>query len=567
MHDLIIRGATVVDGLGNTPVRADVGVRGGRIAEVRAGLGAKDAAQVVDAGGLTLCPGFIDVHTHYDAQVTWDPTLSPSSALGITSVVMGNCGFGIAPCPPPVNDILMKNLSVVEGMNLEALRAGIRWDFQTFAEYQDFLRRSHPYLNVATLIGHSAVRSAVMGDAGSEIKVPSPEQMTAMRELVRGALRDGAIGFASSWSPNHSGFNGVPMPSTIAGEDEVRSLVGVMGEERRGLFQMACGTRGADFFESLAADTGRPMFMSTNFLLHSEAAPGRAIKLLDACRDATLRGHSVSGHVTCQPLSMDFSPDDAFPLFSHAAFIRVRKAAPADIRAVYASREFRDEWRANLQASSKAGIFTGNWSRLMVSVPALAANAALENRSIADIARERGRDPVDVFCDLAVEEDLKTVFVIHAFNVDEEGVAPILKHEACVLALSDAGAHLAFMCDAGYAPYFLGRWVRERGDFELAEGVRRLTSHQADLYGIPDRGRIVPGAFADLVLFDPATMGISKPIRRNDLPAGRMRTVREARGIQGTWVNGVRIQDGAQRNNGGVLPLKQGPGVVLDRFK
>jgi N-acyl-D-amino-acid deacylase len=566
MHDLVIRGATVVDGTGAPPVRADVGVRDGRIAEVRENIAGSGHATVVDAGGLTLAPGFIDVHTHYDAQVTWDPTLSPSSSLGVTSVVMGNCGFGIAPCQPPVNDILMKNLSVVEGMNLDALRAGIRWEFQTFGEYQEFLRKNRPYLNVATLIGHSAVRSAVMGDAGSEVKVPSVEQLAQMRELVREALRNGAIGFASSWSPNHSGYNGVPMPSTIAGEGEVRSLVGVLGEEKRGVFQMAAGSKEVAFFESLAAATARPVFMSTNYLLHNEAAPGRALAVLDACSEATRRGHAVNGHVTCQPLSMDFSPDDAFPLFASKAFDRVRNAPLAEKPAVYASREFRDAWRASLKDVSTAGIFTGNWARLMVSTPALARNAALENRSIAEIAKERGQDPLDVFCDLAVEEDLKTIFVIHAFNVNEDGVAPLLKHDACVIALSDAGAHLSFLCDAGYGPYFLGRWVRERGEFGLAEGVRRLTSHQADLYGIADRGRIVQGAFADLVLFDPATVGISKCVRRHDLPGGQMRTIREPRGIEGTWVNGVRIQDARIPEASGIVPMHSGPGMVLDRF-
>ena len=562
MHDLIIRGATVVDGTGAPPVRADVGVRDGRIATVRTDISTAGVAQVVDAGGLTLCPGFIDIHTHYDAQVTWDPTLSPSSSLGVTSVVMGNCGFGIAPCAPPANEILMKNLSVVEGMNLEALRAGIRWEFQTFAEYQEFLRRNRPYLNVATLIGHSAVRTTVMGEAGSEISVPSPDQLGKMRELVRGALRAGAIGFSSSWSPNHSGYNGVPMPSTLSGEEELRSLMGVLGEERRGVFQMASGVRATvPLVEALGAEISRPCFLTTSVLSHNEAAPRRALDMLDACGDATRRGHRVVGQVTCQPLSMDFTPEEAYPLFPLAAFNSLRTTGGAGQRERYASREFRDELRRNLLSPPGGAIFTGNWGRLEVAHPVLAANAALEGRNIADLARERGKDPVDAFCDLALEENLKTVFVVRAFNVDEEGLAPILKHTAGVIALSDAGAHLSNLCDAGYAPYFLGRWVRERGDFNLAEGVRRLTSHQADLYGIPDRGRIVPGAFADLLLFDLAAIGISKLLRRNDLPAGRTRAVREGRGILGTWVNGVRIQGAS-----GIVPMPSGPGMVLDRF-
>src|SRR5688572_32197486 len=216
MHDLVIRGATVVDGLGHDPVRADVAVKDGRIAAV-GDLG-KDAGEVVDAGGLTLMPGIIDLHTHYDAQVTWDPTMSPSPSLGVTTAVMGNCGFGIAPCPAERRDTMVKNLSVVEGMDLDALQAGIRWEFDTFAEYMDLLRRSHPYANVGVFAQHSTIRTAVMGESASTEKDPSAGQLERMQDEVRAAMKAGAIGFASSFSPNHSGHGGLPMPSTIAGD-------------------------------------------------------------------------------------------------------------------------------------------------------------------------------------------------------------------------------------------------------------------------------------------------------------------------------------------------------------
>jgi N-acyl-D-amino-acid deacylase len=213
MNDLVIRGATVLDGLGNEPVRADVAVRDGRVAAVGE-IGA-DAAEVVDAGGLALMPGIIDLHTHYDAQVTWDPTLSPSPSLGVTTAVMGNCGFGIVPSPPPLRDKIMRNLAVVEGMDLDALRAGIDWRFQSFAEYMAMLRGRGPYMNLGVLIGHSAVRTAVMGDDASTRKEPTAAELAQMKQLVAEAMDQGAIGLGASYSLNHSGWGGVPMPSTI----------------------------------------------------------------------------------------------------------------------------------------------------------------------------------------------------------------------------------------------------------------------------------------------------------------------------------------------------------------
>lgn len=560
MYDLVIGGALVVDGLGAQPVRTDVGVKDGRIAAVGA-LG-RDAAEVVDAEGLCLCPGFIDVHTHYDAQVTWDPTLSPSSSLGVTTVVMGNCGFGIVPCSPPANETLMRNLSVVEGMDIDALRAGIRWDFESFPDYMDFVRAQSPSLNVAVLIGHSTLRTAIMGEAASEREQPTPAELHAMRETIREALRAGAIGFASSFSPNHSGFGGVPMPSTIATEEELRALVGVMGEEGRGVFQMATGARATvALLESLGERTGRPMVMSTALTMFNEADPAKAIDILDQCAAARDRGRSVHAQVTCQPLSLDFTADNAYPFFSHDAFDRVRKADGAEKRRAFASPEFRDAFRRNLATPRPGLLFYGNWDRISVGVAARPENAELESQSLGDIARRRGCDPLDLFFDLSLAENLETVFVGKLLNADDEGVAPILRHPSGVIALSDAGAHLTFMCDAGYGLHFLSHWVRDRNDFDLVEGVRRLTSHPADLYGIPDRGRIAPGAWADLLLFDPASVGISKPLRVADLPGGATRTIREPKGMVGQWVNGVRIY-----RDGRGVDLPKGPGRVLDRF-
>src|SRR5216110_1739155 len=222
MYDLVIRGGTVVDGLGHDPISTDVAVKDGRIAKI--GAIPADAAEVVDAGGLALMPGIVDLHTHYDAQVTWDPTLSPSVALGVTTAVMGNCGFGIAPCPAPLRETLLRNLSVVEGMDVDALLAGTRWDFETFPQYLDLIERQRPQANVAVLAQHSTIRNAVMGEEASTRKVPSEKQLNEMRRQVADAMDAGAAGFASSFSPNHSGWGGRPMPSTIATDEELRTL-------------------------------------------------------------------------------------------------------------------------------------------------------------------------------------------------------------------------------------------------------------------------------------------------------------------------------------------------------
>jgi N-acyl-D-aspartate/D-glutamate deacylase len=561
MLDVLIRGASVYDGSGGAAQCADVGVREGRVVTV--GTTDEAARSTIDAGGLALMPGIVDVHTHYDAQVTWDPTLSPSPSLGVTTCVIGNCGFGIAPSPPQHRDLLLRNLSVVEGMDLDALFIGTRWDFETFPQYLGALRGCKPYANVAVLAQHSTIRTAVMGEAACERKEPTADKLAAMRETVRGALRAGAIGFASSFSPNHSGWGSRPMPSTIASDAELAALVGVLGEEKRGVFVSATGSRATPaYMENIAATTGRPAFIVTVLTMFNDAHPDRALGLYEQCRAAIGRGHEVYIHSSCQPLSFDFGLRDPYVLYSHDAFARVKQAAKEELAAIYVDPAFRDAFRANLAAPKPGAIFSGDWRKIEVAQAATERGRALEGKSIAELARVAGLDPLDAFFDLAFAENLDTTFVGKFFNSDDNGVQPLLQHPAGVVALSDAGAHLKFLCDAGFGLHFLGHWVRDRGAFTLEEGVRRLTSDPARKYRIPERGRIEAGAWADLVLFDPATVGISKLERVADLPGGGTRMIRRPRGLHGVWVNGVQVFDGER-----YARLESGPGRVLDRFQ
>mgnify|MGYP000853332194 CR=1 FL=1 len=364
MDDLIIRGATLVDGTGTPAQTADVSIRAGRINQIGKLNGA--ARQTVSADGLALMPGIVDVHTHFDAQLTWDRTMSPSPSLGVTTAVIGNCGFGIAPCPVPMRETMLKNLSVVEGMDLDALLTGTQWKFETFTQYMDQLRAVGPYANVAALAGHSSIRTAVMGEEASTRAQPTAEELARMQSIVREAMDAGAIGLASSFSPNHAGYGGRPMPSTIATDDELRMLAQPLKEKGRGIFVMATGARATpEFMESLAEQTGRPAFCVTVLTMYNDAAPDAARAYYDRCRAARERGHEVYVHTSCQPLSFDFTLRNPYLLYSHDAFARV-KAGNEDLASIYADPAFRQRFRENLKNPGKAILFYGDWSKIEV---------------------------------------------------------------------------------------------------------------------------------------------------------------------------------------------------------
>ena len=559
MHDLVIDNAVVIDGLGGPPREGGVAVAGGRIAAVGADLG--PARERVDAGGRVLAPGIVDIHTHYDAQLTWDPFATPSTALGVTTVVIGNCGFTIAPCRPGDRDLTLRALTHVEGMSLEALRAGVRWDFETYPAYLDAMERRGVVPNVASFVGHSSVRTYVLG-AEATRRAATAAEIAEMRRLVLEAVRAGAIGFATSTLEQHNGEAGIPMPSRLADEAEMLALTGALGEAGRGVFMLTKGmTSTIPWLEKIAATSGRPVMIAAMFV--DPGDPTRVFREIGEIEAARARGRELWAQVGCFPLGMEFTLRHPYPL---EAFLAWRPAieAPdeAAFRRVLADPSFRKRLKEEAATPGVPNRFSyQTFPHLAIAEVQRAEHRGLEGRTIGALAEAAGRDPFDVFLDFGLDGELDAMFDCKLFNTDENEVRKLLRHPNAAVALSDAGAHLSFLCDAGFGLHLFGHWVRERGDLTLPEAVKRVTSDVATAYRIEGRGRIAPGAWADLLLFDPATVGRGPKRRVHDLPTGASRLDTPAVGVHGVWVNGVRTAD-----EDGVRGDCGRPGRVLRTF-
>jgi len=562
MYDLIIRGAEICDGTGAPRRHRDVAVAHGRIAEVGRVTGG--AARTIDAGGLVLAPGFIDVHTHYDCQVSWDRALTPSCWHGVTTVVMGNCGFTIAPCRAADRELLMRMLLYVEGMPTEALRAGIEWEWETFPEYLDTLERWRPGLNLAVFVGHSAVRYYVMGAAAAE-RAATAEELARMQEVVREAMRAGACGFSTSESTTHFFSDGTPVPSRVAPREEFRALASVLGEFGRGLTEVAplhvigsTDSKADDqrFYGEVAVASGRPVTWAP--LLHSPFDPQGCLRLIEEARAAQARGIPVVPQVGCRPLEIRISFGASSIATENNPFWKTILHKPvAERRALFASPAFRDELRAMSPAGAWVAAMGPSWEQIFLRFSPVAAHASWLDVPLSRIAAARGGDPVDALCEVSLESDLACQFGVPIMNVDEDMVAQLIRHPAGILALSDAGAHVDTLSDQGFTTYLLGHWVRELQALPLEEAVRLLTAAPAHLYGLSGRGEIRPGYAADLVLFDPTTVGLQRTELVADLPGGAARLIQRAIGVEYVMVNGaVLIDRGTQTDARGGRVLR-----------
>jgi len=558
MADLVIRGALLCDGSGHEAARGDLAVSGGRIAAV--GRVAERGAREIDGAGLALAPGFIDVHTHYDCQLFWDPQASPSPWHGVTTVVMGNCGFTIAPCREADRETLMQLLLFVEGMPIETLRAGIGWAWEDFAGYLGALERRGVGPNVAAFIGHSAVRYRVMGRAAVE-RAATAEESAEMAALVREGMAAGAIGWSTSLSPTHFFGDGTPAPSRLADEAELLALARALADLERGVIEIAPRTTigpPADkaeeqrFFAELARASGKVVSWAP--LLDNPFAPGSARKIIEESAELQAGGVQVVPQVGCRPLEVRFDfTEPAFYLEQNPFWRPLMAKSRDERRRLFAEAEFRAE--LGRQTGFVAALAQG-WDRLVLRLAASEGVRRWQDRSVAEIAAAEGRAPLDAFCDLVLEDDLATQWGAVLMNHDERAVAELIRHPAGLLALSDAGAHVDTLCDQGFTTYLLGHWVRELRALALEEAVRLVTSVPAERYGLHGRGRLAPGCAADLVLFDPARVAMRPTEMVYDLPRGQRRLLQRAEGIVEVLVNGTPVvADGA--------PTDRRPGRVL----
>jgi N-acyl-D-amino-acid deacylase len=546
--DLLLRQASLIDGTGGPARMADVAVTGDRISAVGpAGEVAPPSprAEVVDLDGLALAPGFIDIHTHYDAQVLWDPDLTPSSWHGVTSVVMGNCGFGVAPTRPEHRDTIVRTLENVEGMSTEALNAGIDWCFESFPEYLATLARRPMRLNAGAFIGHTPLRLFVLG---GEERPATGDEVEAMCRIVHEAMEAGALGFSTSRQPAHQGAFGRPVPSRFAEADEVYALAGVLGELGRGVVQVSIGPGlFVDQFSELAVAHGVPVTWTA--LVARADKPGAALRTVE--RGAALPGE-VYPQIACRPIVMQITMIDPVPLAEIDVWKEVLALPRQERSALYADSAWRDRARA-----ATLDAWSHRWPK--TSVEETGAHPDAVGIPLDRLAEARGTTPFDLMLDLALSDAMTTRYRIVLDNDGEDEIGDLLADPRTLLGLSDAGAHASQLCDACFSTHLLGHWVRERGALSLEEAVWRLTGHPHRAFRIPVRGLVQEGYFADLVAFDPEHVGCTPVERVADQPGGADRLVVRSTGVEHVWVNGV-----ATRRAGEDVP-EAAPGRLLRR--
>lgn len=553
-YDLKITGGTIVDGTGKPGFVGDLGIKDGKVVALGRAEGA--ATTTIDAKGKIVSPGFVDVHTHYDAQILWDRMLSISPWHGVTTTVIGNCGFGVAPTRAAHRKIIMQTLKKVEGMSLEALEAGLgtAWPFETFPQYLDTLEKRGSAINVAALFGHTPLRLYVMGEELTE-RAATSDEIKTMKTLVREAMDAGAIGFGTSVSVSHNGYAGKPVPSRQATVDEMDSLVSVMGELKRGLMQI---TIGRDFSTRHMAEVSRKYNIPVTWtaLLSHLYGPGGHRKQLDLAAEQRKAGAMVIPQVSCRPLNFEVTFAEPF-IFDVMPFMNELAKAdakePGARRRAYADAAWREKLRSEVTP-----LFRNWWDRVVIAWSP--SHRELEEQPLTVAAAKLGKDPVDLALDISLADDLQTRFRMAVMNFDEKEVAELITDPHTIIALSDAGAHANQLCDACYSTHLLGHWVREKKTLTVEEAVHNLTQRPAEMFGITDRGVLAEGRPADVVVFDPKTVGPGPLKRVYDLPAGADRLVAEADGIDAVVVNGRLVR---QHNKDMVTANDKLPGRLL----
>jgi N-acyl-D-aspartate/D-glutamate deacylase len=546
--DLLVKGGTVVDGSGLPRYRADIGVKGGRVVEI--GRIRATAARVIDAEGLIVAPGFIDGHTHMDAQVAWDPLGSCSCWHGVTSVVMGNCGFALAPCKPADREWFARCLTAVEDIPTEAMLAGIEWNWESFPEYLANVERLPKALNYGMYIGHSALRMYAMGRRGLAEKA-NEDDLRAMAHAVAEAVRAGALGFSTSRATTHITPDNSPVASRIADWEEIDRLVGAMAELDAGIFQIGPDISGGeaqrvflDRLRRVALESGRPVMFGTLATTQGKD-PNPWDYQMRWMDETAAQGGRVWGQATTRSINAVFSLKSYLPFDLLPAWRELRALPLAEQKRRLADPEVRRrliEAEAGMKPKSSelqgGGAATTDPKKPDYANLYPMFDVDWDDPSVAELALRHNKHPVEIIIDLALEDENR-VFVQPLVNEAKEDVLGLLQHPRTLATFSDSGAHVCQEMGSSLQTHLLSYWVRKRQQFTLEEAVRMLTFDNASAWELPDRGLVRPGYAADLVVFDPDTVRPRLPTVEQDLPGGARRLVQKADGIAATVVNGV----------------------------
>jgi len=554
-YDLVIKNANIVDGSGSQAQRGSVAVAGRKIVALEKAL--SGGKREIDAHGLTLAPGFIDIHTHFDAQISWDPLLTPTCWHGVTSVLMGNCGVGVAPCRPSERSVMAWDLVNVEAMPHDVLLNGVSWEWESFPQYVGAIRRHGAALNVAMMVPLSALRFYVMGEAAGE-RTANAKEIETMTGLLREAIAAGAYGFSLSLAKQHIGYQGRPLASRLASREELGALARVVRAAGRGVIQVnlprdqqgLITQESYETLEFLARESQRPVTW-TPFAYVTGGPADLGERLQERIRPALLSGLRIATQTACRPVKLFTTLREPFMFASLPSWRAAFNRSTEEQIALYRNTDFRQAFREDL-AAGRGTVFRGRWETVEIAGPKKGENQRFLNKTVPEMAAMVNKDPVDAILDLAIEENLETGFLLAGGNSDLNLLAKAIQLPNVMIGLSDAGAHVDQLCNAGITTYLLHEWVKKRHVLTLERAVQRLTSEPAAFFGFSNKGRIAAGFDADMVLFDPEAVRLCPQERTNDLPGGKVRIIERSEGFACTIVGGEVVFD--HNEHQGVLP-------------
>ena len=545
-YDLLIRGGTIVDGTRMPRYQGDVGIRNGRIAAL--GHIEGTAKRVIDASGRIVAPGVVDLHTHYDAQINWDPYATNSQWNGVTTVMIGMCGFGFAPMKPENRERAMLLMSRVEAIPLASMQLGMRWDWVSFGEYLSSLERAGLGINVGSLIPHSPLRIWVMGLEAAKAQAATADEVKQMTDVFRMGMRAGGFGFSTDRNIADTDYDGSPLPSHQADDNELLSLCGVLREFGIGSIEYTLRAQRRPDFEFTAAlsrAAGRPIVW--NALAQFQTQPDHWRKVLGWMEELNRQDAQLYGMTICFPTHLYFTLEDMNQFDDMSNWRDVLSRPIPERVALLQKPELRAELNEDFR-TVRTKVFGGDWRDISVT-HTQAANRAAIGKTIDELARASGRAPIDTFLDLSLSEDLKTGFKIHDFaNRDQDALATMLSHPNAVIGLSDGGAHAKLFSLGKYPVEFLANWVRDRQLMSLEEAHWRLSFVPSWIIGLHDRGWLREGMAADIIVYDLDGLRINptEPEMVHDLPGGEGRLVQRAVGIDYTIINGQVTFEGQQ---------------------